>query len=51
MLKIQTVRSRENKSGQMEACSIAVHMFSVLSVISLIYEVYFYVHLETNILG
>ena len=35
-LKIQTVRSREQKSGEMKACSIAVHTFSVCSVINFI---------------
>ena len=50
-LMIQTVRSREEKSGEMEACSIAVHMLSVCSVINFIHEVYFYVHLVTNIYG
>ena len=48
---IQTVRSREEKSGEMEACSSAVHMLSACSVINFIYEFYLYVHLVTNIYG
>jgi len=50
-LMIQTVRSREEKSGEVEACSIAVHTLSALSVINFIYKVYLYVHSITNIYG